>query len=117
MLLYHGVSGHLVEGEYLQRRLRYAAGVMILSTQDPRQILYRSPRSLLTPEWPEEREGNIPNVVFPTGIDQRPDAADPEGYDVYYGMADTRIGVARLHLPLTLPPPPVDDAASLVPPG
>lgn len=114
MLLYHGISGHLVEGDYLQRRVRYAAGVMILSAHDPRQVLYRSPRPLLTPEMPEEQEGIIPNVVFPTGIDQRPDAADPEGYDVYYGMADTRIGVARLHVPPTLPPPfPANDTASL----
>jgi predicted GH43/DUF377 family glycosyl hydrolase len=36
--------------------------------------------------------GMVPNVVFPTGLDQRPDGT----CDLYYGMADTRIGVARV---------------------
>jgi hypothetical protein len=35
----------------------------------------------------------VPNVVFPTGIDPRGDG----DADVFYGMADSRIGVARLH--------------------
>ena len=106
LVLYHGVSGQLVEGAHVQEHLRYAAGLLILDATSGRRILYRSSRPVLIPEEPEEREGTIPNVVFPTGIDQRPDAADLEGYDVYYGMADTRIGVARLHLPSTLPPLP-----------
>lgn len=33
----------------------------------------------------------MPQVVFPTGIDQHPDEAEPEGYDIYYGMADSAI--------------------------
>jgi predicted GH43/DUF377 family glycosyl hydrolase len=37
--------------------------------------------------------------VFPTGIDRRDDLGLPNRYDVYYGMADSRIGVARLDLP------------------
>ena len=41
----------------------------------------------------------MPNVVFPTGVDT-PSAGL---IDVYYGMADARIGVARLTLPTTLP--------------
>ena len=104
LIFYHGVSGCLVEGAFCQECLRYAAGVMILAAQNPRRILYRSPAPLLAPEEPEEREGIVPNVVFPTGIDQRPEPDDPDGLDVYYGMADTRIGVARLHLPEPLPP-------------
>jgi hypothetical protein len=28
----------------------------------------------------------------------------PDRFDVYYGMADFRIGVARLDVPATLPP-------------
>jgi len=47
---------------------------------------------LLKPELPDERQGVVPNVVFPT-------AMDPRGRhvaDVYYGMADTRIGAFRL---------------------
>lgn len=107
LVLYHGVSGQLIEGDLLQEHLHYAAGLLLLDVTSGRRILYRSPQPILTPEWPEERQGTIRNVVFPTGLDQRPDADDPEGYDVYYGMADTRIGVARLHLPsVTLTPGP-----------
>ena len=43
--------------------------------------------------------GQIANVVFPTGIDRRDDLGMPDRLDVYYGMADSRIGVARLDLP------------------
>lgn len=99
LLVYHGVSGHLVEGAHLQERLVYSAGVMILDATNARRILYRSPTPLLTPALAEESAGVVPNVVFPTGIDQRPEADDPKGWDVYYGMADTRIGVARLRMP------------------
>jgi predicted GH43/DUF377 family glycosyl hydrolase len=41
--------------------------------------------------------------VFPTGIDRRDDLGLPDRLDVYYGMADHRIGVARLDLPEVLP--------------
>jgi predicted GH43/DUF377 family glycosyl hydrolase len=41
--------------------------------------------------------------VFPTGIDRRDDLGQPDRFDVYYGMADRRIGVARLDLPEILP--------------
>jgi predicted GH43/DUF377 family glycosyl hydrolase len=37
----------------------------------------------------------VPNVVFPTAIEPV-DEAQASAYDVYYGMADARIGVARL---------------------
>lgn len=103
LVLYHGVSGQFVEGDFLQFGLRYAAGALLLDPTNPLKIRTRSRQPLLTPTLPEEQEGMVPHVIFPTGIDHRPDAADPEGYDVYYGMADTRIGVARLHLPQTLP--------------
>jgi len=52
---------------------------------------------------PGERIGVIGNVVFPTGIDRREDIGAPDRFDVYYGMADDRIGVARLDLPESLP--------------
>ena len=41
--------------------------------------------------------------MFPTGIDRRDDLGSPDRFDVYYGMADDRIGVARLDLPEDLP--------------
>jgi predicted GH43/DUF377 family glycosyl hydrolase len=64
---------------------------------------------VLTPELPKERDGTIANVVFPTGIDRRNDLGLPDRIDVYYGMADDRIGVARLDVPEFLPPEGVAD--------
>jgi predicted GH43/DUF377 family glycosyl hydrolase len=81
----------------------YSAGVMVLSKQHPRVIRYRSVEPVLTPMLPEERHGTIANVVFPTGIDRRDDLGVPDRIDVYYGMADNRIGAARLDLPDRLP--------------
>jgi beta-1,2-mannobiose phosphorylase / 1,2-beta-oligomannan phosphorylase len=41
--------------------------------------------------------------VFPTGNDRRDDIDQPDRIDVYYGMADSRVGVARMDLPEHLP--------------
>jgi predicted GH43/DUF377 family glycosyl hydrolase len=62
-------------------------------------VLYRSPSPILVPETGEETEGVVPNVVFPTGWDDRGEGR----VDVYYGMADLRIGAARLQIPDQLP--------------
>jgi len=64
---------------------------------------------VLTPALPQERDGTVANVVFPTGIDRRDDLGSPHRFDVYYGMADNRIGVARLDVPEFLPPEGVAD--------
>lgn len=102
MILYHGVSEVSQPGSQ-EHHLSYAAGVMILKKDHPREILYRSRDPVLTPVLIEERLGIVPNIVFPTGIDRRDDLGQPDRFDVYYGMADSRIGVARLDVPLALP--------------
>ncbi len=108
LVIYHGVSKSKGPDK-AGRELRYSAGVMVLSEDHPRIIRYRSPEPVLTPSTSEELRGTIANVVFPTGIDRRDDLGTPDRFDVYYGMADSRIGVARLNLPETLPSPaPVD---------
>ena len=76
---------------------------MILSKEHPREIRYRSTNPILTPALAAERSGTVANVVFPTGIDRREDIGLPNRFDVYYGMADDCIGVARLDLPHLLP--------------
>jgi predicted GH43/DUF377 family glycosyl hydrolase len=90
--------------------LCYSAGVMVLSKDHPQRILYRSAKPVLTPTLPQERRGTVANVVFPTGIDRRDDIGLSNRLDVYYGMADYRIGVARLDVPDVLPPGSVADA-------
>ncbi len=102
LIIYHGVSE--VAGTGINARsLCYSAGVMVLSKEHPQVIRYRSVEPVLTPEQPQERSGTVANVVFPTGIDRRDDLGLPDRFDVYYGMADNRIGVARLDLPDRLP--------------
>lgn len=98
LVIYHGV-GETESSAGSRLGLRYSAGALILGKRDPRRILYRSPTPILAPELPEERHGVVPDVVFPTGVDARHDLGAPNRLDVYYGMADSRIGVARIDLP------------------
>jgi predicted GH43/DUF377 family glycosyl hydrolase len=90
--LHHGVSGRIIKGQDLQPHVRYSAGLMVLDPDDVSRVVARSADPLLEPELPSERDGIVPNVVFPTAIDARDDG----DYDVFYGMADSRIGAARL---------------------
>jgi len=103
LIVYHGVRDLAPRGSE-KHRLCYSAGVMILSQDHPHVIRYRSAEPVLAPRLPQERSGAVPNVVFPTGIDRRDDLGRPDRFDVYYGMADCRIGAARLDLPSRLPP-------------
>ena len=98
LIVYHGVH-EVAEAGSDGHHLCYSAGVMVLSQEHPRKILYRSLKPVLTPLLGKERRGITPNVVFPTGIDRRDDLGTPDRFDVYYGMADNRIGVARLDVP------------------
>lgn len=108
LIIYHGVSEMGEQGND-EHNLQYSAGVMVLTKEHPRVIRYRSVEPVLTPVLLQERLGIISNVVFPTGIDKRDDLGSPDRFDVYYGMADNRIGVARLDLPDILPPGGVAD--------
>ena len=108
LIVYHGVS-EIVEPGNDKHPLRYSAGVMVLSKEHPRVIRYRSVKPVLTPSLPQERDGTVANVVFPTGIDRRDDLGSPDRFDIYYGMADNRIGAARLDVPDFLPPGGVAD--------
>ncbi|MGB7762551.1 MAG: hypothetical protein WBL61_22140 [Bryobacteraceae bacterium] len=102
LIVYHGVS-EAGGPRNAEHGLCYSAGIMVLSKEHPRVIRYRSVEPVLTPLLPQERHGTVANVVFPTGIDRRDDLGLPNRFDVYYGMADNRIGVARLDLPEFLP--------------
>ena len=102
MIIYHGVS------ELAGAEQRCTPFLLLGRSHGalqgaPARILYRSAEPVLTPTLPQERVGTIANVVFPTGIDRRDDLGSPDRFDVYYGMADNRIGVARLDLPDSLP--------------
>jgi predicted GH43/DUF377 family glycosyl hydrolase len=91
LLIHHGVSGELVAGWAQQPNVHYAAGAMLLDAADVAHVLGRTADPLLSPETAEERSGTVDDVVFPTAIEE----VDGRHF-VFYGMADSRIGVARL---------------------
>jgi predicted GH43/DUF377 family glycosyl hydrolase len=91
LLLHHGVTGILAKAFDQQQKVNYAAGGMILDAEDPTIVLSRTSEPLLKAETADETSGIVPNVVFPTAIE----AIDGQLF-VFYGMADSKIGVARL---------------------
>ena len=94
LLVHHGTKGSLTKGRgwnHRQELVNYAAGAMILDAADPSKVLARTSEPILTPETEAETSGTVPNVVFPTAIEE----VDGVRY-VFYGMADSKIGVARL---------------------
>lgn len=94
MSVFHGVD---VTTNRRKPSLSYSAGIVIHDLQRPDFILYRSPEPILTPQSRRERRGVVDNVVFPSGIDPRPDLGE-RTYDVYYGMGDYSIGAARMRI-------------------
>lgn len=91
LVIHHGVTGELGRAFEQQRNVNYAAGAMLLDADDPTRVIARTSEPLLAPETAEERAGIVPNVVFPTAIERVGD-----DWFVFYGMADSKIGVARL---------------------
>jgi predicted GH43/DUF377 family glycosyl hydrolase len=91
LIIHHGVTG-VIDGAFSQQqKVNYAAGAMILDAEDPSRVLARTSEPLLAPETDDERSGIVPNVVFPTAIEE----IDGRLF-VFYGMADSKIGVALL---------------------
>jgi predicted GH43/DUF377 family glycosyl hydrolase len=84
LLLYHGIT---TPGN------SYAVGALLLDKHNPFTILGRSDKPLLQPEMPYELQGQIPNVVFPCGA-----VVIEDRLYVYYGGADSVIGVATMPL-------------------
>jgi predicted GH43/DUF377 family glycosyl hydrolase len=103
LICHHGVAP-MPDSTPEHRKFCYSAGVMILDKERPHHVVYRSPEPTLFPELEQEFIGAVDGVVFPTGIDRRDDIGQPDRFDVYYGMADDRVGVATFQAPETLPP-------------
>ncbi len=88
LVLYHGVittcNGFV-----------YSMGGAILDRRNPWIVLYRTKRYMMAPETDYERVGFVPNVVFPTAtlLDSKTGRMD-----VYYGAADTTVGLASADL-------------------
>lgn len=80
LLIYHGVD----------EKLWYRLGAALLDLDDPTRVIARQPEWILQPEAEWEIVGDVNNVVFTCG-------AVLLGRElwVYYGAADTVIGLAR----------------------
>jgi beta-1,4-mannooligosaccharide/beta-1,4-mannosyl-N-acetylglucosamine phosphorylase len=92
--IYHGVAGHFGSANI------YQAGVMLLDLDDPSRVIGRCRRNILEPREPYELAGQVPNVVFPSGlvvekVEAGGFAAADSPVKVYYGAADTSVGLAE----------------------
>jgi predicted GH43/DUF377 family glycosyl hydrolase len=88
LLIYHGVR-NTTNGAI------YRVGLALLDLQEPERVLHRSPDWVFGPHAPYERIGDVQNVVFPCGAVH--DAVTDE-LRLYYGAADTAVGLATANL-------------------
>jgi predicted GH43/DUF377 family glycosyl hydrolase len=90
--LFHGVSAREVaDGKYA---MQYSAGFVVHDIERPHIVRYRSQTPAMVPEGIDETHGIVNNVVFPTAICE----LGERSYEIYYGMADARIGRALVQL-------------------
>jgi predicted GH43/DUF377 family glycosyl hydrolase len=100
LCVYHGVKLSVAGPAY-------RAGLALLDRDHPSRVLHRSPDWILAPTAPYERTGDVPNIVFPTGLvyDEHLDRLR-----LYYGAADSVVCLATASLQhvldylLTCPP-------------
>lgn len=84
LMLYHGVR--MTPGGCL-----YRIGAALLALDDPSRCLGRGDAWIFGPEASYERHGDVGNVVFPCGFTV---GDDGDELRIYYGAADSCIGVA-----------------------
>ncbi len=84
LLLYHGVS---------KRAGHYNIRAALLDLDDPTKILYRTHDTVIETKTLYEKEGIVPNVIFPCGA-----IVMQNRLFVYYGAADKVIGVATIRM-------------------
>jgi predicted GH43/DUF377 family glycosyl hydrolase len=84
--IYHGNRQPTKAGEVGM----YSTGVLLLDLQNPARIRRRTAASVFEPTTPFERQGFVPDVVFPTGIAEMPDS-----FLIFYGAADSCTAVVE----------------------
>ncbi|MBW2965532.1 pesticidal protein Cry7Aa, partial [Candidatus Woesearchaeota archaeon] len=82
LLLYHGVN--------MKNGKQYNAGAALLDLKNPQKVITRMKTPLFKPEFEWELNGIVNNVVFPEGA-----VKQNKNLNVFYGCADSRIGMAR----------------------
>ena len=86
-------QGWLCITHSVDAKRHYRLAVVVLDLEDPSKIVYRQDEPILEPELEWELVGDVPNVVFTCGAVLLGDELL-----VYYGGADTVIGVARANV-------------------
>jgi predicted GH43/DUF377 family glycosyl hydrolase len=88
LTVYHGVKQMVATS-------LYRVGLVLLDLEHPTRVLRRTPSWVLGPDAEYERVGDVPNVVFPTGL-----VHDPERDELrlYYGAADLTIAMASARM-------------------
>ena len=87
-------TGAPVAGDPTIRPGAYSAGEALFSSSDPGKLLDRTEHPILTPVWPYERNGQYTaGTTFAEGL-----VAYQGQWFLYYGAADSVIGVARAEL-------------------
>jgi predicted GH43/DUF377 family glycosyl hydrolase len=84
LMIYHGVR-HNAAGAL------YRLGVALFDLKRPERLLLRGDEWVFGPEAPYEVTGDVNNVTFPCGYTIGPDG---DTIHLYYGAADTCIGLA-----------------------
>lgn len=84
LAVYHGVKQMVATSIY-------RVGLVMLDLDDPTKVIRRTPSWVLGPQADYERTGDVPNVVFPTGLVH--DEARDE-LRLYYGAADLTVAMA-----------------------
>jgi len=88
LLLYHGVS---------KSHSTYRIGAVLLDFNDPAIVLSRTTDPIFEPKELYEKVGIVNNVVFPCGM-----TVQNGLIYIYYGGADTVVGVATIELNIVL---------------
>lgn len=76
-------------GNYMSHEKQFGIEAVLLDINDPKKIIARTQHSLLNPEEDYEKEGDVANVIFPSGA-----LIHKDKLFVYYGAADTRVALA-----------------------
>ena len=84
LMLYHGVR-HTASGSL------YRLGAALFDLAEPERCIARGDSWVFGPQAAYEQMGDVPNVVFPCGYTV---ADDGDTLRIYYGAADSCIGVA-----------------------
>ena len=92
LVIYHGVRD--TSAGALCR-----VGLLLLDLDHPTVVRSRSPEWVLSPTEPYELTGNVPGVVFPSGMTHQSDTGELR---LYYGAADTCIAMATARLTAVL---------------